>query len=145
MEKTLLSGFLSIFFCFIGMIDAVAANAIDEIKETKVVMTNYGTVTFHISGKAGTYTFIYPEQKTVTVNGLETVTIPLNVNATAGLSGAVVFFKVKANSSANEISIFSENYKETIDLDNEKSANVSFIVPLSNGSSGTATVRMGIQ
>lgn len=146
MRNLFLGSFFTVLFSLIGTMNIVAENITNENNGVDATMLSYGTVTFQISGKAGTYYFTYPEQKTVTVDGLSSVVIPLNVTATAGLSGAVVLFRVKANnSSASQISVFSKDYKEMIDLDVSKSANVTFLVPLSNEATGTASVQMGLQ
>lgn len=146
MRNLFLGSFFTVLFSLIGTMNIVAENAPNKNNGVDATMLSYGTVTFQISGKAGTYYFTYPEQKTVTVDGLSPVVVPLNVTATAGLSGAVVLFTVKANnSSASQISVFSKDYKEMIDLDASKSANVTFLVPLSNGTTGTASVQMGLQ
>jgi len=146
MRNLLLGSFFTILFSLICTMNIVAENVTNENNGVDVTMISYGTVTFQISGKAGTYYFAYPDQKTVTVDGLSPIVVPLNVTATAGLSGAVVLFTVKANnSSASQISVFSKDYKEMIDLDASRSANVIFLVPLSNGTTGTASVQMGLQ
>lgn len=101
--------------------------------ENTASATTAETVTFEISGGAGTYKFFYPEQKVITHNGYGVTTVTMNVTA-HNVTSALVNIQVESNNSkSDQLHVLTFGYQQVIELEEDGPTFVNYFIPLDKG------------
>lgn len=101
--------------------------------ENTASATTAETVTFEISGGAGTYKFHYPEQKIIQHNGIGVTRVTMNVTATTVTSALVTIQVERNNTHSDKITVLAYGYKRTIDLEEDGPTLINYVIPLNAG------------